>query len=522
MEHSLHNAARAGDVQRLESLLREGAFIDTPNSKLWTPLYVASSHGKLDCARLLCAARAQVGSVDDQDQTPLHISAANGHTDVARLLVSCGADVRKPQSICNFQPLHTACRFGHAEVARVLIEARAAVDVPVSAPWSHMTPLHMASFNGHAECVQLLITASANVDRPCSQGRAGQTALYLACEKGSAACAQLLIQANATIDRRSALGGTPLHVACLQGNAGCVAELLAARADINVTSRARGEDNAALQWAEIGRNSACIDLVVGALNATGIAYSRGAAQNQPRTVEWEDGLQWESMQPASGCLEWLLTSASVRAAVPRIDQIVDEVAVKIRELRQDPVAQPVASVLDDDELAAIIAYTHDLRLPGGQKRGNLYYELNKALREQAPAQVAQAWGTFVHFAVRGLAKLPRFPHSTLRAVRDVSPQLISSYYIGMPIQWRSFLSTTTSESTTNSMLEGASGGLVFNFCSGGAGVRVDDLSFVPLEIEVLIPPGRRFIVCSRPYTNVFGHTTIDIGDPSVAPWLHPR
>lgn len=60
------------------------------------------------------------------------------------------------------------------------------------------------------------------------------------------------------------------------------------------------------------------------------------------------------------------------------------------------------------ELAAVIAYTHDWQVPGA-KTGNLYFELNNALRATGPEArraAMLAWGEFVHYALRGPARDP--------------------------------------------------------------------------------------------------------------------
>ena len=42
----------------------------------------------------------------------------------------------------------------------------------------------------------------------------------------------------------------------------------------------------------------------------------------------------------------------------------------------------VRTIGSDDGLHAIVAYTHDLLQPGGAKAGNLFYEMNRQLRDR--------------------------------------------------------------------------------------------------------------------------------------------
>ena len=76
-------------------------------------------------------------------------------------------------------------------------------------------------------------------------------------------------------------------------------------------------------------------------------------------------------------------NASIRGIVPAVDRIVEDVRVKVLELQYTPV--PVQ--LEEDCVAAIIVYTHDLGT--GQKDGNVYFELNNMLRQRGPVRLTR-------------------------------------------------------------------------------------------------------------------------------------
>ena len=62
--------------------------------------------------------------------------------------------------------------------------------------------------------------------------------------------------------------------------------------------------------------------------------------------------------------------------------------------------------LPNDELFALVVYTYDNQ--SGEHDGNLYYELNKSLRErsaQGRTALLQLWGGFLYYLLSGLAKL---------------------------------------------------------------------------------------------------------------------
>ena len=90
----------------------------------------------------------------------------------------------------------------------------------------------------------------------------------------------------------------------------------------------------------------------------------------------------------SSCEQALRSSSAVRAAVPRIDAILDDCRWKVRELLALPLAAAAAlptppASLGVDRLLALVAYTHELQRVGGVRAGNLHHELNQARRTHA-------------------------------------------------------------------------------------------------------------------------------------------
>ena len=109
------------------------------------------------------------------------------------------------------------------------------------------------------------------------------------------------------------------------------------------------------------------------------------------------------------------------------------------ELGYDDDAEPLVASMDAEgnELAAIVAYTHDLMQVGGpnplythdlmqvggpnplythdltqvggERKGNLFFEMNQQLRDRSHAgrtQMMVAWGVVVSYTLRALSKLP--------------------------------------------------------------------------------------------------------------------
>jgi len=105
----LIRAAKAGDAEAIELLLRHGALPNLPNSLRITPLLAAAGSGStpadtrarfrneqlcIAAAKSLLAAGAKVDSARDNGQTALHAAAAAGWNDFVGLLVAHGADLQ--------------------------------------------------------------------------------------------------------------------------------------------------------------------------------------------------------------------------------------------------------------------------------------------------------------------------------------------------------------------------------------------------------------------------------------------
>ena len=115
--------------------------------------------------------------------------------------------------------------------------------------------------------------------------------------------------------------------------------------------------------------------------------------------------KWTDSAPDRSCIDELRNNPDIRACVPDIDAIAEDVRMKVLELQYVDV--PVE--LEECCVAAITAYTHDLQKL--EKQGNVYFELNKMLRQRGAAQRAallQTWGGFMYVPCALLsAQLPK-------------------------------------------------------------------------------------------------------------------
>ena len=216
------------------------------------------------------------------------------------------------------------------------------------------------------------------------------------------------------------------------------------------------------------------------------------------------GVDWSEWDPKRRCIEELQRNERIRARVPRIDAMVEDIRFKVLELQYTPV--PVQ--LDENCTVAIVAYTHDLGL--GRKDGNLYFELNVMLRVRDVAgrdTLKATWGGYMFFFVKGLASLPNYAGLCWRGYNHgTQAQILQEYKLGRPIQWGAFTSVTTSRAAAESFTPQSR--VLFKIAVT-SGRDINAYSFFPHEGEILLSPSARFIVSSEPRTEG-GFLVIDL------------
>lgn len=81
---SLHQPAKAGDVQAMKAIVARGADVDGVDEWGCTALYWAANKGCMLGVAALLEAKASVDK-DVAGSTPLHIASYNGHVDCVRV-----------------------------------------------------------------------------------------------------------------------------------------------------------------------------------------------------------------------------------------------------------------------------------------------------------------------------------------------------------------------------------------------------------------------------------------------------
>ena len=97
-EVKLIEAAGAGDLKGIETLLERGANINGKALDDWTPLTRAADAGQLEVVRLLIEKGAKV-NLKRGDLTPVYFAAWHNHVEVVRYLIQHGGKLDLPPDL---------------------------------------------------------------------------------------------------------------------------------------------------------------------------------------------------------------------------------------------------------------------------------------------------------------------------------------------------------------------------------------------------------------------------------------
>ncbi len=113
----LHAALRSSRLDAAKLLARADADLFARNAKAETPLALAMKAGKDALAAVI--GERNVNASDYAGNTPLHIAAQAGDADAAAFIVSMGAD-KKRRNLAGLTPYEEAIKGGHARVAGIV------------------------------------------------------------------------------------------------------------------------------------------------------------------------------------------------------------------------------------------------------------------------------------------------------------------------------------------------------------------------------------------------------------------
>src|SRR5579883_18537 len=198
----LHQAVRAGDLQKVQVLLHSGAKVNAQTRYGVTPLYLASVNGDAEMIDTLLRAGADANEANPGGETVLMTASRTGKPDAVKILLDHGANVNAKESVRGQTALMWAVLQNHSDVVKMLLEhgadinAQTTVAIPdgttgtpqaasgdigahgpgmyrgraVPSPSGAMTALHYAARDGNLEMTKILVDAKADIERPAANG----------------------------------------------------------------------------------------------------------------------------------------------------------------------------------------------------------------------------------------------------------------------------------------------------------------------------------------------------------------
>ena len=149
-------------IEKIGVMLESG-LVDVNTKHKWgrNPLHLASRWNRVEIAKILIEAGANLEAKEDNGDTPLHWASDSGSIGTVELLIEKGANVDAKSDSWGFTPLHYASANDRVEVAKLLIDAGANVDAKSN---KGRTPLHFANSCSSDDIINLLIEAGADED----------------------------------------------------------------------------------------------------------------------------------------------------------------------------------------------------------------------------------------------------------------------------------------------------------------------------------------------------------------------
>jgi uncharacterized protein len=190
----LHDAVTAGDLARVERLVKSGAAIDETNSAGETALLLAVKHDKTAIAKSLMASGASINASAQNHDTPWLLAGASGRTEIIRAMIPLGPDL----SIRNRyggNALIPACERAHVETIELLLTTAIDVNHVNNLGWTCLLEIVILGDGGprHVEAARLVLAAGAE---PNLADKDGITPLAHARAKGQGEIAVLIEKAG--------------------------------------------------------------------------------------------------------------------------------------------------------------------------------------------------------------------------------------------------------------------------------------------------------------------------------------
>ena len=244
---SLHEAAAAGDIEQVKSLISKGADVNSKDNRGTPALQLAAEKGHRDVVELLINKGADINAKSNGGRAAMLMAVGGGHKEVVELLVAKGADVNIENN-WGWTPLHTAAAEGHKEIAEILIGKGANVNAKRIAGW---TALHQAAAAGHRDIAELLIDSGADLNAKNSDGGTPAAVAMTGTGPDPKAVVELLVAKGAKV--------SDFHLAAYMGDIEKLKKYIQDGTDINLQDEC---NSTALHAAANSRKKEVVDFLI--------------------------------------------------------------------------------------------------------------------------------------------------------------------------------------------------------------------------------------------------------------------
>ena len=236
------DAAKKGDIDAVQSLLKQHTDVNVPQADGTTAIDWAVYRDDLEMTNLLIRAGANVNAVSDYGVTPLSLACTNRNPAMIDSLLKAGANPNAAQST-GVTALMTCARTGNIDAVKLIL----AREPHVNAKETQLgqTALLWAVAEKHPDVVRALIEHGADIQ---IRTKNGFTPLLFAAQQGDIESARILLEAGANVNEAMPDGMTPLLVASGRGHESLSIFLLEKGANPNA---ATNEGMTALHYAVV-------------------------------------------------------------------------------------------------------------------------------------------------------------------------------------------------------------------------------------------------------------------------------
>ncbi|KAG1458553.1 hypothetical protein G6F56_006373 [Rhizopus delemar] len=335
----LHRACIENSLERVKSLLEQGADVNAKDNKEWTPLHLACSNGNLKIVKALIEQGAVVNILGSENMdTPLHQASQRGHEQTAHYLIHRAGvnvntknkfgqnaydvstpyptirqiltarmdEVRLEEEKCNAldeiarrtasrneperQLTREERKIQHVMRVFANLEGDDKSDEENFLPpkrkrrtrsTSTESDTTLNSSNGHRKK-----SSTSSMFDPVKKDSSGRTDLYRYAERGKQEMVQTLLEMGADPNERDNAGWTPIHEAALRGRVEIARLLLDHGANVNV----KGGPDSDTPLHDATENNHC-DVIEILLKHGANPLTENAAQLKPLDIAIENNYE---------------------------------------------------------------------------------------------------------------------------------------------------------------------------------------------------------------------------------------